>query len=292
MRNTFKDTLIALARADKDIVVITPDMGYGVLDAFSAEFPDRFFNVGIAEQNAVGMAAGMALRGKKPYVYSIIPFVTMRCFEQVRVDVAYMETNVKLIGVGAGFEYGPLGATHHGTEDVSVMRALPNMVVCAPGDTFEMEHTMLASAATHSPMYIRIGRHNDGVINTTGKFELGRASIIEDGTDIAVIATGNMMPDARRFAEKLKAGGKSVALVSMHTIKPIDREVVLGFINKGMEIHTLEEHNVVGALGSAVAEVIAESGKGVKFIRHGIPDKFSHYVGSQKYIKGKFGLNF
>lgn len=292
MRMVFAETLTELARQDKDICVVSPDMGYGILDMFEKEFPDRYFNVGIAEQNAVSVAAGLALSGKKPYVYSIIPFVTMRCFEQIRVDVAYMNTNVKLIGVGAGFEYGAAGCTHHGTEDVSVMRALPNMIVCAPGDMFEMREITLQSARTNSPMYIRIGRHNKGNFNTTGKAEIGRASVIEEGKDIALLATGNMLPDAAAYAEKLKKSGRHPYLISIHTIKPLDKEIIVNLVNQGVEINTFEEHTIVGGLGTAVAEVIAETGKGVPFKRYGIPDVFSHYIGNQYYIKEQFGLNF
>lgn len=292
MRMVFIDTLVELARKDNDICVITPDMGYGILDKFEREFPNRFFNVGIAEQNAISVAAGMALSGKKPYVYSIIPFATMRCFEQIRVDVAYMNLNIKIVGVGAGFEYGSCGATHHGTEDISIMRALPNMIVCAPGDMFEMEEITKQSVENSSPMYIRIGRHNRGIINTSQKCVIGKASIIEKGSEVALIATSNMLPDAKIYADKLKEAGKNPYLISMHTIKPIDKDFIISLLDEVREIYTFEEHTIVGGLGSAVAEIIAESGKAVKLVRYGIPDEFSHYVGCQSYIKGKYGLNF
>lgn len=292
MRMVFAQTLTELARQDKDICIVTPDMGYSVLDCFEKEFPDRFFNVGIAEQNAVAMAAGLALAGKKPYVYSIIPFVTMRCFEQIRVDVAYMNTNVKLIGVGAGFEYGAAGYTHQGVEDLSVMRCLPNMIVCGPGDNHEMEEITKQSVEMKKPMYIRIGRHNRGILNNNDKIEIGKASILEQGEDIALIAISNMLPSVFDYAEKLKAQGRKPYIISMHTVKPLDKDLILDLINRNVEINTFEEHTIVGGLGSAVAEVIAESGKAVKFKRFGIPDVFSHYIGNQYYIKDKFGLNF
>lgn len=292
MRMVFAQTLTELARKDKDICIVTPDMGYSVLDCFENEFPDRFFNVGIAEQNAVSMAAGLALSGKKVYVYSIIPFVTMRCFEQIRVDVAYMNTNVKLIGVGAGFEYGTAGYTHQGVEDLSVMRCLPNMIVCGPGDNHEMEEITKQSTAINKPMYIRIGRHNRGILNHNNQITIGKASILETGEDIALISTSNMLPSVFDYAEKLKKRGRKPYIISMHTVKPLDKEVIINLIDKGIEINTFEEHTVIGGLGSAVAEVIAESGKSVKFKRYGIPDVFSHYIGNQYYIKDQFGLNF
>lgn len=291
MRKTFINTLIDLARKDKDIVLITPDMGFSVLEPFFDEFPERAINCGIAEQNAVSIASGLALMGKKPYVYTIIPFLVERAFEQVKLDVAYMNTNVKLVGIGAGFTYGAAGATHHAIEDISLMRTLPNMTVCCPGDNNEAEQIIRKTVNNDKPMYIRIGRHNRGNFDNN-MIEVGKASIIEEGKDIAVISTSNMLPDAYDYCQKLKSEGRKPYLISMHTIKPLDKECLLSLINKGVEIHTLEEHSIIGGLGSAVAEVIAESGNGIKFKRIGIPDEFSHYIGSQKYIKKQFGLYF
>lgn len=291
MRKTFINTLIELARKDKDIVLITPDMGFSVLEPFFEEFPDRSFNAGIAEQNAISIAAGLALMGKKPYVYTIIPFLVERAFEQVKLDVAYMNTNVKLIGIGAGFTYGAAGATHHATEDIALMRVLPNMTVCCPGDNNEAEQIIRASINNKNPMYIRIGRHNRGVFNNE-KVAVGKATVIEKGEDIAIISTSNMLPDAAYYCKQLKEQGKKPYLISMHTIKPLDKNVILELVNKGIEIQTMEEHSIIGGLGSAVAEVIAESGKGIKFKRIGVPDKFSHFIGCQKYIKKQFGLYY
>ena len=291
MRKTFINTLIDLARKDKDIVLITPDMGFSVLEPFFDEFPERAINCGIAEQNAVSIASGLALMGKKPYVYTIIPFLTGRAYEQVRLEVAYMNTNVKLIGIGAGFTYGAAGATHHAIEDISLMRTLPNMSVCCPGDNNEAEQIIRETVKNNKPMYIRIGRHNRGIFDNN-TIEIGKASIIEKGEDIAIISTSNMLPDAYDYCQKLKSEGRKPYLISMHTIKPLDKECLLSLINKGVEIQTMEEHSVIGGLGSAVAEVIAESGKGIKFKRIGVPDEFSHFIGSQKYIKKQFGLYF
>lgn len=291
MRKTFINTLIDLARKDKDIVLITPDMGFSVLEPFFDEFPERAINCGIAEQNAVSIASGLALMGKKPYVYTIIPFLVERAFEQVKLDVAYMNTNVKLIGIGAGFTYGAAGATHHAIEDISLMRTLPNMTVCCPGDNNEAEQIIRKTVNNDKPMYIRIGRHNRGIFDNN-TIEIGKASIIEKGEDIAIISTSNMLPDAYDYCQKLKTEGRKPYLISMHTIKPLDKDIILELVNKGVEIQTMEEHSVIGGLGSAVADVIAESGKGIKFKRIGVPDEFSHYIGSQKYIKKQFGLYF
>lgn len=290
MRMFFADTLRELAREDERICLITPDMGYGILDKFQAEFPDRYFNLGITEQNCMSVAAGMALAGLKPYVYSIIPFVVHRCLEQIRVDVSYMNTDVKVIGVGSGFEYGAAGATHHGTEDISMIRPLPNMEVYVPGDNYEMIEIAKLTAKTNKPTYIRIGRHNHANMNSS-KIELGKASIIEEGKDVAFIATGNILPIAYDYAQELKKEGLNPTVISMHSIKPIDKDCILDLINKGFKIYTFEEHTIIGGLGSAVAEIIAESGKSVEFKRIGINDEYSHVVGSAQYIREQFGLD-
>lgn len=291
MRKTFINALIELARKDKDIVLITPDMGFSVLEPFFEEFPERSINCGIAEQNAISIASGLAMMGKKTYVYTIIPFLVERAFEQVKLDVAYMNTNVKLIGIGAGFTYGAAGATHHAIEDIALMRTLPNMTVCCPGDNNEAEQIVRASVGNDKPMYIRIGRHNRGIFNNN-KITIGKASIIEKGVDVAIITTSNMLPDGYDYCAKLKKDGRKPYLISMHTVKPLDKEIILEFVNNGVEIQTLEEHSIIGGLGSAVSEVIAESGKGIKFKRIGVPDKFSHYIGNRNYIKKQFGLYF
>ena len=290
MRMVFAETLTELAKNDERICLITPDMGYGILDKFQQTFPDRYFNLGITEQNCMSVAAGMALAGMKPYVYSIIPFVVHRCIEQIRVDVSYMNTDVKIIGVGSGFEYGAAGATHHGTEDVSMLRPLPNIDIYAPGDNYEMVEIAKLTAQNNHPTYIRIGRHNHPNMNSW-EIKLGKASIIEKGEDIALIATGNMLPIAYDFGQELKKEGKKPTIISMHTIKPIDKDCILDLVNKGYKIYTFEEHTIIGGLGSAVAEVIAESGKAAEFKRIGINDEYSHVVGSANYIREHFKLD-
>lgn len=292
MRNTFISCLTERAKTDERIFVITPDLGFSVLEPFREMFPDRILNVGIAEQNAVGVAAGLALSGKIVYVYSIIPFVTMRCFEQVRLDVAYMNTNVRLVGVGAGLAYGPQGATHHAIEDIAIMRALPNMTVCCPGDPIEVREMVSQSFDYQGPIYFRLGKNGEPAIHSEGtRIEIGKAVIIKEGNDLAIITTSNMLEQAWQWVGKLSQEGKRATLVSMPTIKPFDGEAIQKIISQGMPIVTLEEHNIIGGLGSAVAEIIAESGKAVKFKRIGIPDTYSHYVGSQGFLREKYGID-
>lgn len=291
MRNTVIDCLMEQARIDDRIFLVNPDVGFSVLERFRDEFPDRYLNVGIAEQNAIGVAAGLALSGKIPYVYSMIPFVTMRCFEQVRLEVAYMNTNVRLIGLGAGFTYGPQGATHHAIEDIAIMRALPSMTVCCPGDPVEARELLKQSFSYDGPIYFRLGKNNEPVIHAHGtKIEIGKAVKVTDGDDLAVITTSNMLEQAKQWVDEWRREGIQATLLSMPTIKPFDIDSVLDLIAKGLPIITLEEHNVIGGLGSAVAEVIAESGIGVRFKRIAVPDAYSHFVGSQQFIREKLGI--
>lgn len=291
MRTAVINCLVEQARIDDRIFLVNPDVGFSVLERFRDEFPDRYVNVGIAEQNAIGVAAGLALSGKIPYVYSMIPFLTMRCFEQVRLEVAYMNTNVRLIGLGAGLTYGAQGATHHAIEDIAIMRALPNMTVCCPGDPHEARELLRRSFSHQGPMYLRLGKNNEPVIHgEETPIEIGRAVWVAEGDDAVLITTSNTLELGVRWIKEWASRGKRVALLSMPTIKPLDIKTVRAIISRGSPIVTLEEHNILGGLGTAVAEVIAESGKGIRFKRVAIPDAYSHHVGGQNYLREKFGL--
>lgn len=292
MRKTFIESLIKEARRNPNIFLITPDLGFSFLEPFAEEFPDRFLNVGIAEQNAVGVATGLALSGKIVYVYSIIPFVTMRCFEQVRVDVAYMNTKVRLVGVGAGLSYGPAGATHHAIEDIAVMRALPNMTVCCPGDPLEVKGIVQESVTYQGPMYIRLAKSGEPQIHPDDtEIQIGKSVVVYEGDQFAMLTTSNMLDVGYKVAQDFRREGVKCSLISFHTLKPFDHLKVAELIDSEIPIITLEEHNIIGGLGSIVAEQIAESGRGVKFKRIAIPDQYSHFVGSQTYIREKFGLS-
>lgn len=293
MRLAFIKTLVKLAEKDNRIFLITPDLGFSVLEEFETKFPGRFLNVGIAEANAVGIASGLALSGKIVYVYSIIPFITMRPFEQVRVDVAYMNTNVRLVGVGAGVTYGPAGATHHAVEDIAIMRVLPNMTIFSPSDPYEVEKGIIESVEYQGPMYIRLAKKGEPVISKPDSvIKIGKANIIEhhDDSKIALLFTSNASDVAINIAYKLKERNYLVDIVSFHTIKPFDYEYLDYIIRAKKFIFTFEEHSIIGGLGSAVAEYIAESLYKPIFKRFGLPDTYSHYVGSQEYIRDKFGF--
>ena len=291
MRTTFVETLKELARQDERIFLLSADMGYSVFESFREEFPDRFLNTGIAEQNTIGIAAGLASRGKIVFVYSIIPFVTMRCFEQVRLDLAYNKSNVKIVGVGAGFTYGSLGSSHHALEDISLMRSLPNMTVLCPGDPVEARELIKQSCEHTGPVYIRLGKNGEPKIHPEDKkIPLGKAIKISDGDDLILITTSTMLETGKRWVEEWKDEGISASLVSMPTMKPFDVESIKKFILRDIPIISLEEHNIIGGLGSALSEVIADTGIAVKFLRLGINDKFSHFVGGHNYQKQKSNL--
>ena len=292
LRTAFIDTLRELARIDDRIFLLTADMGYSVFETFRDEFPDRFLNTGIAEQNTIGIAAGLAARGKIVYVYSIIPFVTMRCFEQVRLDLAYNFMNVKLVGVGAGLTYGPLGSSHHALEDIAIMRSLPDMTVLCPGDPIEARELIKRSYEYEGPVYIRLGKNGEPKIHPDEtRIEIGKSITVLEGNDLALITTSNMLETGKKWVEEWKQDGVNVSLISMPSLKPFDSSTVKNLIDKEIPIITLEEHSVIGGLGSIISQVIATTGKPVKFQQIGINDKFSHVVGGHEFQRKKFMLD-
>ena len=292
LRTAFIDTLRELARIDDRIFLLTADMGYSVFETFRDEFPDRFLNTGIAEQNTIGIAAGLAARGKIVFVYSIIPFVTMRCFEQVRLDLAYNFMNVKLVGVGAGLTYGPLGSSHHALEDIAIMRSLPDMTVLCPGDPIETRELIKRSFEYEGPVYIRLGKNGEPKIHPDEtRIEIGKSITVLEGNDLALITTSNMLETGKKWVEEWKQDGVNVSLISMPSLKPFDSSTVKNLIDKEITIITLEEHSVIGGLGSIISQVIATTGKPVKFQQIGINDKFSHVVGGHEFQRKKFMLD-
>ena len=292
MRTAFIETLIQLAKKDDTVFLITPDMGYSVLEKFRDEFPNQFLNSGIAEQNTISVAAGLASSGYTVFVYSIIPFVTMRCFEQVRLDLAYNNTNVKLVGIGAGLTYGSLGASHHAIEDIAIMRSIPNMTVLCPGDPIETRELVKRSYEKNGPVYIRLGKNGEANIHDANtRIEIGKSIEITQGTDFALITTSNTLELGKQWIDEWKNENLSVSLISMPSIKPFDNSKINELLSKQIPILTLEEHNVIGGLGSAVAEIIATSEKSVPFKRIGINDVFSHYVGSHNYQRKMINFN-
>jgi transketolase len=246
----------------------------------------------VAEQNMTSIAAGLALCGKTVFTYSIANFPTLRCVEQIRNDVCYHNANVKVVSVGGGLGYGSLGVTHHATEDVAVLRSLPNMIVVSPGDPVETQAATRALAARHGPAYLRLGRAGEPVVHSGGiDFEIGRAITVREGDDLCIFATGGLLMNAVKSADILKQQGIYARVVSMHTIKPLDSGAILSAARRTGAIFTLEEHGIVGGLGSAVAEVIAETcDQRIIFKRLGLPSAFTSEVGRQEHLWGKYNL--
>lgn len=295
MRTAFINQLTKMAKVDKDIYLLTADLGFSVFENFSQEFPKRFYNVGIAESAMIGIAAGLALNSKKVYCYSISPFVTMRCFEQIRVDLCYQNLNVNLVGVGGGMSYGSSGATHHAIEDVAIMRSLPNMKVICPGDPFEAENAVSQVAYMEGPSYIRLNRNNEPRLYNKEKFKfkVGKAIKISDGKDVSIITMGNMLEQSIRISNKLIKDGYSVKLFSMHTIKPIDKNAIYECLKDTNYIYTIEEHNIIGGLASAMSEVILSSNLRGNFKLHGfgIPDVYADCAGSRDYFRHRYNID-
>lgn len=295
MRDTFVKTLAALAKEDPSIELVTGDLGFGVLKPFYEALPDQFTNAGIAEQNMTALAAGMALEGKTVFTYSIGNFPTLRCLEQIRNDCAYLQANVKIVCVGGGLVYGSLGMSHHATEDIAVLRALPGVMVICPGDLVEAEEAVKAIARTEGTVYLRLGRGGEPRVHETRPgFQIGKAiPLCETGAeppDVALFSTGAILSEVAEARKLLQGQGLRVAQYSFPTVKPLDGAVALDCARRTRRIVTVEEHNIVGGFGGAVSEVLSGSGLPTRLLRLGLPDTYCSEVGSQDYLRAWFGL--
>ena len=297
MRDTFVKTLIELAKENKNIELLTGDLGFGVLKPFWETLPDQFTDAGIAEQNMTTVAAGMALEGKTVFTYSIGNFPTLRCLEQIRNDCTYHNANVKIVCVGGGLVYGSLGMSHHATEDLAIMWALPDMVVMAPGDPVEAAEARKAITAHQGTCYLRLGRGGERRIHKSiPDFKIGKAIPIADrrktsGPNIALFSTGAILDEVCDACAALEKKGVGVIQYSFPTVKPIDRETILECAKESDAIFTVEEHNVTGGFGSAVAEVMAGEGTGIPLYRLGLNDEYCTKVGSQQYLRNEYGIS-
>ena len=293
MRAAFIRTLIDLARADERIFLVVGDLGFRVVEPFADEFPKNFLNAGVAEQNMIGLAAGLALCGKIVFTYSIGNFPTLRCLEQIRNDICYHNANVKIVAVGGGLVYGALGATHHATEDLAIMRALPSVTVVAPGDPIEAALATRAIVKKPGPCYLRLAKTGEPIIHQTEPdFKLGKGIVVREGSDLTLISTGDMLYNTVKSAEQLAQEGIQARVLSMHTLKPLDIESVLAAARETGVIVTIEEHSVIGGLGGAVAEVLAEmSDAHIAFRRIALKEPFCSEVGNQKYLREANGLS-
>ena len=294
MRNIFVDEMNRIMREDSRVVFLSAECGFNVVESLAAEFPDRYYNLGIAEQSLVGTAAGVALRGLKPVAYTMAMFLTMRAYEQIRVDVAYQNLPVILAGVIPGLGYGNSGPTHHSIEDAAIMRVLPNMTVIYPGQAIDVRAAARQALQMEGPCYIGLGRASAGldVSYTAAQFQIGKAIQMTDGRDAAVFAYGAMLPVAVEAAKLLEKQGVSLRVYNMHTVKPLDTAAVASAATECGTILTLEEENIIGGLGGAAAEYLAEHSElACRFKRLGIPDTYGTAAGRQAWLHKQYGID-
>ena len=287
----FAETLLALARENTNVLAVTSDSrGSGKLTHYAAAVPEQLIEVGIAEQNLVGVAAGLASAGKIVYAVSPASFLTARALEQIKNDVCYSDQPVKLIGISAGVSYGALGSTHHAIHDIAVLRAINNITIIAPADNLETTEAIKAAAQMSHPVYIRFGKRPMPHLHPPGTlFEVGKALRIRNGKDIAFIATGESVYPALKAADEMEQSGYSCRLVSMHTIKPLDTEAVIRAAGECRAVVTVEEHRTAGGLGEACAAILAEANMQIPFKIAGIPDEYT-VTGNQLEIFAHYGL--
>ena len=291
MRDSFVRSVLELAKNDRNVELITGDLGFGVLRPFWEAVPDQFLDAGIAEQNMTAMAAGMALEGKTVFTYSIGNFPTLRCIEQIRNDCAYHGANVNIVCVGGGFVYGSLGMSHHATEDLSTMRSLPDVAVFAPADKVEASAVAKAVAEYPGTCYIRLGRGGEKVIREDiGEFKVGKAIPVCEGSRAAIFSTGDIAGEVMKAKAILESQGITPTIYTFPTVKPIDADTVRACAASHELIVTCEEHNIVGGFGSAVAEVLAEVQSAARQVRVGIDDTYCGIVGDQNHLRHHYGL--
>jgi transketolase len=288
----FSETLLSLARQDSHVIAVTSDSrGSGKLTPFAAALPDQLVEVGIAEQNLVGVAAGLASAGKTVFAVSPASFLTARALEQIKNDVCYSDQPVKLIGISAGVSYGALGSTHHSTHDLAALRALDNISIVIPADNFEAAEAIRLAAGMSRPIYIRFGKRPLYHLHAPEtQFELGKSLVVRDGTDVAFLATGETVWHALMAARELQQNGLSARVVSVHTVKPLDIDAVVSAASDCRAVVTVEEHSVFGGLGEACAAVLMEAGMSVPFKIVGIPDEYT-VAGSQVEIFDHYSIN-
>lgn len=292
MRNTYLRELYAIAEKDKNVLSLVSDNGLIVYDDFRKNLPEQYFNFGISEGHMITAAAGMASCGKIPFAYTIGSFLAYRSYEFIRLDVCLQKLNVKIIGIGAGVTYGYLGPTHHTTEDIAVLRCLPNLTLLSPATPEETRALVHYAYEVNGPVYIRLGNNLPNELYTESmKVVPGKASVIREGTDIAIFATGEILYQVIEAAELLKQQGIEAEVISIHTLKPFDKECVLEKAEKYQHVYSVEEHSIMGGLGGMISEVLTEYGCGTKLTRIGFEDCFAKGYGTQKQVLTANGLD-
>lgn len=293
MRNAFARALKRLAADDPRVVLLSGDIGNRMFDAYKAQNPERFLNCGVAEANMTGVAAGLAIQGFRPFTYTIVPFVTTRCLEQIRVDICYHQLPVTIVGVGGGISYASLGATHHACEDIALLRALPEMQVICPADAVEVELAIEAVLQQNKPAYIRLGKKNEPVLHQSRpEFQIGQAIPMQPGEDICLLACGTILAQALETAQLLAQKHQlSVAVYSFHSVKPLDSQCLQSVMQRFPLVVTLEEHSLVGGFGAAVAEWAIDQQVKTSILRLGSPDQFPHAAATRDSLYTDWGLH-
>lgn len=293
MRETFFKELFLIAQKDRDVVLVSGDLGYGLLDRFRKELPQQFINAGISEQNMISVATGLALEGKKVYVYSIANFPSFRCLEQIRNDVAYHNANVKIISAGVGFDYGALGFSHHATEDISIIRPIPNISILSPCDPYEAKIAVKYTYKKNRPFYIRLGKNKEENFKVNRKnYNIEKPFEIIKGEKIAIFSTGTITKEAIKAATNLSKKSLNIAVYGFTMIKPLNEKEILKIIQKYDVVFTLEENRKIGGFGSAICEIIAEYNKKTRIIKIGLDDEFTYVAGSREYLLAVNNIDF
>lgn len=291
MRTAFVNEITKLAQKDKNVWLVTGDLGFTVFEDFKTKFPDQFLNTGVAEQNLVSIAAGLAMTGKKVFVYSITTFISMRPFEQIRNDICYQNLPVCLIGGGSSFSYSTFGCTHFPLEDVGIMRTLPNLAIVVPGDPIEVSALINDAYKRKGPTYIRLAKRGELVVHKQNtKISLGQAIRLTNGKDVSILASGRQLPNAMAAHLILKKEGIDSRILSFHTVKPIDKKAIIKSAKETKGVVTVEEHFLNNGFGTAVAEVLSDNRLSAPLIRIGVPDEFPSGVGSQEYFLARYRL--
>lgn len=292
MRNAFAQEITKLGQEREDLILLSGDIGNRMFDKYQEHCPERFYNCGIAEANMIGMATGLTMTGFRVVCYTIAPFITYRCMEQIRVDLCYHHVPVTLVGTGAGLSYASLGATHHSMEEMGMLRTLPHMAVLAPGDAMEVKAALRAAIDYPDPVYIRIGKKGEPVIHKEEPaLKIGKALNIREGNDLCILNSGNMLGPAVECAERLQEQGISARVESFHSIKPLDEATLEEVFSRYDLVATMEEHSVIGGLGGAVAEWMAgHPGLRGRLLRFGGRDEFVHETSHQDSAREFYGL--
>lgn len=291
MRTAFVNSFLQLVECGHNIHLLTADLGFKVFDPIRDTYPDRFTNVGVAEANMIGIAAGMAMRGIKVFCYSIAPFVIFRTLDQIRADLCHMQLPVILVAAGGGVHYAVEGMTHHAIEDIAIARALPGLTVLAPGDPLECEVLMKGAINLEGPCYLRLGGDNNPVVyENSQRPRFGEISCLQPDGNIAIIANGEMLLRAKKAMELLKKEGIICRLYSIHTLKPIDHLTIEKIARECSCIVTLEEHNVINGIGTAITEILFSCGYRGKFQKFGIPDEYAKELGDKEWLRDHYGL--